>query len=78
MHGLEMRTELRFGNAADELARQLSESQDPLLILGLCDIARLGERFGRLLAEAPRWPVLIVYRPAECGRRESLAAERRA
>jgi hypothetical protein len=78
VHGLEMRTELRFGNAADELARQLSESQDPLLILGLCDIARLGERFGRLLAEAPRWPVLIVYRPAECGRRESLAAERRA
>ena len=34
VHGLEMRTELRFGAAADELRRQLDETPDQMLILG--------------------------------------------
>jgi sulfate transport system ATP-binding protein len=65
VHGLEMRTELRFGNVAGELARQLGESPDQLLILGISDIAALAQRFGALLANEPRWPMLVVYRSAE-------------
>ncbi len=65
VHGLEMRTELRFGNVAGELARQLGESPDQLLILGISDIAALAQRFGALLANGPRWPMLVVYRSAE-------------
>jgi len=61
VHGLEMRTELRFGDVAQELARQLGETPGQMLILGLCEIARLVERFGSLL-ESARWPVLIVRR----------------
>jgi hypothetical protein len=64
-HGLEMRTELHFGNVANELARQLGESADQLLILGVSDIAGLMERFGTLLSAAPRWPLLVVYREPE-------------
>ena len=41
VHGLEMRTELRFGDVAQELANRLSESGDPLLILGISDSATL-------------------------------------
>ncbi|HEY1283510.1 MAG TPA: ABC transporter ATP-binding protein [Steroidobacteraceae bacterium] len=65
VHGLEMRTELRFGNVASELARQLGESTDQLLILGISEIAGLAQRFGELLATTPRWPLLIVYREPE-------------
>jgi ABC-type Fe3+/spermidine/putrescine transport system ATPase subunit len=65
VHGLEMRTELRFGNVASELARQLGESTDQLLILGISEIAGLAQRFGDLLATPPRWPLLIVYREPE-------------
>ncbi len=50
VHGLEMRTELRFGDVAQELASRLSESGDPLLILGISDSATLRERFGKLLS----------------------------
>jgi len=65
VHGLEMRTELRFGNVASELARQLGESTDQLLILGISEISGLAQRFGELLATTPRWPLLIVYREPE-------------
>jgi sulfate transport system ATP-binding protein len=64
VHGLEMRTELRFGDVAHELARQLGEAPGQMLILGLCEVARLVERFGSLL-ESARWPVLIVRRDHE-------------
>ena len=64
VHGLEMRTELRFGEVAHELARQLGETPGQMLILGVCDIARLVEQFGPLL-ESARWPVLIVRREQE-------------
>ncbi|MGH8148653.1 MAG: ABC transporter ATP-binding protein [Steroidobacteraceae bacterium] len=62
IHGLAMRTELRFGDAARELSVRLAESPDPLLVLGICDRAELAG-FAALL-EAPRWPLIIVYRPA--------------
>ncbi len=61
VHGLEMRTELRFGDVANELARQLAESAGQMLILGVCEVAGIAERFGSLLSAA-RWPVLIVHR----------------
>jgi hypothetical protein len=64
VHGLEMRTELRFGDVAHELTRQLGEAPGQMLILGLCEVARLVERFGSLL-ESARWPVLIVQRDHE-------------
>jgi ABC-type Fe3+/spermidine/putrescine transport system ATPase subunit len=58
LHGLDVRTELRFGAAARELALRLGESPDPLLVLGIAAVAEL-ENFATLL-EAPRWPVLLV------------------
>lgn len=64
VHGLEMRTELRFGDVAHELARQLSETPGQMLILGMCEVSRLVERFGTLL-DSSRWPVLIVRREHE-------------
>lgn len=50
VHGLEMRTELRFGDVAHELVRRLAESGDPLLILGISDVRELREGFAELLA----------------------------
>jgi hypothetical protein len=64
VHGLEMRTELRFGDVSHELARQLGEMAGQMLILGIRGHADLAERFGSLFAES-RWPVLIVHREHE-------------
>ena len=64
VHGLEMRTELRFGDVAQELARRLGEAPGQMLVLGVCNVAGLAERFGSLL-DAARWPVLIVRRESE-------------
>jgi sulfate/thiosulfate transport system ATP-binding protein len=64
VHGLEMRTELRFGDVASELERQLAEAPGQMLILGVCSVTGIAERFGALLSAA-RWPVLIVHRAPE-------------
>lgn len=64
VHGLEMRTELRFGAAADELHRQLTESSEQMLILGISDLADLRARFAALFAAPPSYPMMIVHRPA--------------
>jgi sulfate/thiosulfate transport system ATP-binding protein len=63
-HGLDMRTELGYGDAARELALRLARSPDQLLILGISDAADLDGRFAELLAH-PASPLLIVYRRAE-------------
>jgi ABC-type Fe3+/spermidine/putrescine transport system ATPase subunit len=60
-HGLEMRTELRYGVAAEELASWLGETPGQMLILGLSDPPQLTAQFGALL-DAPSGPVLIVHR----------------
>ena len=65
VHGLEMRTELHFGDATSELVRRLGESPDQLLILGVSQIAGLAQRFVDLLAAIPRAPLLVVYREPE-------------
>jgi len=61
LHGLELRTELVFGEVAPELARRLAEAPAQMLIVGVTDLTRFAERFGPLI-DAGRWPVLIVYR----------------
>jgi sulfate/thiosulfate transport system ATP-binding protein len=60
-HGLEMRTELRFGEVTEELARRLAETPGQMLIVGVTDLTRFAERF-RALLDGGQWPVLIVYR----------------
>ena len=64
VHGLEMRTELRFGAAADELQRQLNEAPDQMLILGVSDLQQLDGAFAPLFAAPPAFPLMVVYRPA--------------
>jgi len=70
VHGLEMRTELRFGPAAEELQRQLGESDDQMLILGISDLAELRGRFAALFAKPAPYSMMIVYRPAAAVRGE--------
>jgi hypothetical protein len=58
-----MRTELRFGDVAQELAQRLAESPAQMLIVGVTDLSRFTERF-RALLDGGQWPVLIVQRGA--------------
>jgi len=64
VHGLDMRTELRVGDVVEELARQLAEAPDQLLIVGISSLDTLTDRFASLLSANPGWPMLIVYRSA--------------
>jgi hypothetical protein len=57
-----MRTELRYGDATQELVRHLGDSPAPMLILGVADLAGFATRW-RPLLDGGRWPVLIVQRP---------------
>ena len=63
-HGLEMRTELRFGVAAQALEQRLSESPGHMLIVGVASVSQLASELAPLLA-MPRWPVLLVHRERE-------------
>jgi hypothetical protein len=65
VHGLEMRTELRFGAAADELHRQLTETPDQMLILGISDLKEFRKAFASLLAAPTTFSLMVVYRPGE-------------
>jgi hypothetical protein len=65
VHGLEMRTELHFGAAAEALQRQLTESGDQMLILGISHLQQLKEQFGALLASPVPYSLMIVYRPTK-------------
>jgi sulfate transport system ATP-binding protein len=64
VHGLDMRTELRFGEAAEELQHRLSELPEQMLILGISDRTQLRDRFAPLLAKTGALPIVIVYRTA--------------
>lgn len=71
-HGLDMRTELRFGDTSQELLRQLAknpdeESPEQMLILGITDPAQLETQFAALLAQSVSTPILIVCRRNEAG-----------
>jgi hypothetical protein len=56
-----MRTELHFGDAAQELTRRLAEAPAQMLIVGITELSHVTEAF-RALLEGGRWPVLIVRR----------------
>jgi sulfate transport system ATP-binding protein len=60
-HGLEMRTELHFGDVEEQIARRLAESPGQMLIIGVSRLTDFAERF-RALLSGGRWPVLIVHR----------------
>ncbi len=60
VHRLDVRTELRFGDAATELQRELSAPGGHMLILGVTDPADLEQRFGELLGAALAHPALVV------------------
>jgi sulfate/thiosulfate transport system ATP-binding protein len=61
VHGLEMRTELSFGDVAEGLAARLGEMSDQILILGISQITGIAERFQALLRAQGRSPLLLVY-----------------
>ncbi|HZF25365.1 MAG TPA: ABC transporter ATP-binding protein [Steroidobacteraceae bacterium] len=69
MHSLDMRTELRFGDIAAELAVQLRDAREQMLILGISEIRQIRERFGAVFAAAPSAPILVVYRSGADARR---------
>jgi len=71
-HGLEIRTELRFGVAAQALTQLLDESPGHMLIVGITSGTQLAGELAALLAN-PQWPVLLVHR-----RHEALAHSRSA
>jgi len=62
-HGLDMRTELHFGDVAQELTRRLAEAPAQMLIVGVTELKHFAAAF-RALLEGGRWPVLIVQRGA--------------
>jgi hypothetical protein len=60
-HGLDMRTELRFGDLEAELNRELSAAEDSMLVLGSSDPACIRHEWLASLIEGPsERPVLIV------------------
>jgi len=63
-HGLEIRTEMRFGVAARALEQRLDESPGHMLIVGIASASQLTAELATLLA-GPRWPVLLVRRERE-------------
>jgi len=64
VHGLEIRTELGFGDVATELTRRLGEAPNQMLILGVSDNRVLTQRFAALLAGNSS-PLLVVCPPGE-------------
>jgi hypothetical protein len=63
-HGLEIRTELRFGVPTQALAQRLEESPGNMLVVGIASARQLSGELSALLAN-PRWPVLLVHRERE-------------
>jgi sulfate/thiosulfate transport system ATP-binding protein len=60
-HGLDMRTELRFGSVAVELQRELAAHGNSMLVLGTSDPDKIDWGWlGSLLEGQPERPVLIV------------------
>ncbi len=64
VHGLEIRTELGYGDVATELTRRLVERPDQMLILGVSDISVLTQLFAVLLSRTAN-PLLVVWQPGD-------------
>jgi hypothetical protein len=65
VHGLEMRTELHYGETVSLLQRELSQQNSHMLILGLTDQLDVKRRFEDLLQQASGCPMLLVFRSDE-------------
>ena len=65
IHGLEMRTELHYGETVSLLQRELSQQTSHMLVLGISDPADVKKRFEVLLQQAASYPVLLVFRAEE-------------
>jgi len=63
-HGLEMRTELHFGDVASELSQQLGANPEQMLILGISNVNDVHERFASVLKHNHQYPIMIVFREA--------------
>src|SRR6185437_16460384 len=63
-HGLEIRTEMRFGLTAQALQQQIEEAPESMLIVGIASAGQLADELAGLLG-APPWPVLLVHREQE-------------
>ncbi|HXS21428.1 MAG TPA: ABC transporter ATP-binding protein [Steroidobacteraceae bacterium] len=63
-HGLEIRTEMRFGLTAQALQQRLEEAPESMLIVGIASAGQLADELAGLLG-APPWPVLLVHREQE-------------
>jgi sulfate transport system ATP-binding protein len=67
-HGLDLRTELRFGDTNEELARELSVDPNSMLVLGLDTLdGAEAEQLTALLEGPLLRPVLIVRAPDRAG-----------
>jgi len=67
-HGLDMRTELRFGDPDAELARELSVDPQSMLVIGVDSLDDVeSARLKSLLEGALVRPVLIVRAPDGTG-----------
>jgi sulfate transport system ATP-binding protein len=64
-HGLDMRTESRFGFVRAELLRELTEQQDTMLVLGVAQLRRLARPWLPELLEGPHPCHLLVVRSVQ-------------
>ncbi|HZF15755.1 MAG TPA: ABC transporter ATP-binding protein [Steroidobacteraceae bacterium] len=60
IHRFDVRTELRVGDAAEELARELASLAGEMLILGVSDPAEVERRFDGLLGGTLTHPAIVV------------------
>jgi len=65
VHRLDVRTELRFGETATELARELAAPGSQMLILGVSDPGEVERRFGGLLGAALAHPAIVACPPSK-------------
>lgn len=65
VHGLEMRTELHFGSASEELHRRLNETPDQMLILGISSIRQVRDEFDALFQAPAAHSIMLVYRSSK-------------
>ncbi len=65
VHGLEMRTELHFGSAAEELQRRLGEIPDQMLILGISSLQQVRDEFSALFQGPTAHSIMLVYRSSK-------------
>ncbi len=64
VHRFDVRTELRVGDVAEELGRELASPAGEMLILGVSDPASIERKFADLLGTSLTQPAIIVCAPS--------------